>query len=44
VAVSRSKDAADMKQRWLKSHPGLGMAFTIDARIAPYFPAPEQKK
>jgi len=38
--VKKSKDPADMKKRVLKQYPGLGMDFTIDQRIAAWFPAP----
>jgi glyoxylase-like metal-dependent hydrolase (beta-lactamase superfamily II) len=37
--VSRSKDAAQMRENVLKQYPGLGMEFTLDQRIASYFPA-----
>jgi glyoxylase-like metal-dependent hydrolase (beta-lactamase superfamily II) len=36
--VARSKDAAAMKANVLKEYPDLGMAFTLDARVATYFP------
>jgi hypothetical protein len=29
-----------MKRRLLRQYPGLGMDFTIDQRIAAWFPAP----
>ncbi len=38
--VAKSKDPADMKKRLLRQYPGLGMDFTIDQRIAQWFPAP----
>ncbi|MET0292880.1 MAG: MBL fold metallo-hydrolase [Steroidobacteraceae bacterium] len=38
--VAKAKDAEDMKKRLLKQYPGLGMDFTIDQRIAAWFPAP----
>jgi glyoxylase-like metal-dependent hydrolase (beta-lactamase superfamily II) len=38
--VARSKDAAEMRQNVLKQYPGLGMPFTLDSRVAMYFPAP----
>jgi glyoxylase-like metal-dependent hydrolase (beta-lactamase superfamily II) len=41
--VAQSKSAAEMKAAWLKSHPGLGMEFTIDQRVAAYFPDPAAK-
>src|SRR5688572_28523499 len=43
--VSRSKDAAEMRANVLKQYPGLGMEFTLNDRIATYFPAkPAQGK
>ena len=45
VNVSRSKDAAEMRANVLKQYPGLGMEFTLNDRIATYFPAkPAQGK
>jgi glyoxylase-like metal-dependent hydrolase (beta-lactamase superfamily II) len=45
VNVSRSKDAAEMRARVLKQYPALGMEFTLNDRIATYFPAkPAQGK
>jgi glyoxylase-like metal-dependent hydrolase (beta-lactamase superfamily II) len=38
--VARSKDAAEMRQNVLRQYPGLGMPFTLDSRVATYFPAP----
>jgi glyoxylase-like metal-dependent hydrolase (beta-lactamase superfamily II) len=37
--VSRSKTAAEMREHVLKQYPGLGMAFTLNDRVAAYFPA-----
>lgn len=37
--VARSKNAAEMRENVLKQYPGLGMDFTLDSRIASYFPA-----
>ena len=37
--VARSKSAAEMRQNVLKQYPGLGMPFTLDSRVATYFPA-----
>jgi glyoxylase-like metal-dependent hydrolase (beta-lactamase superfamily II) len=37
--VAKSKNAAEMKQKVLKKYPGLGMPFTLDSRVATYFPA-----
>jgi glyoxylase-like metal-dependent hydrolase (beta-lactamase superfamily II) len=39
VNVSRSKDAAEMRANVLTQYPGLGMEFTLNDRIATYFPA-----
>jgi glyoxylase-like metal-dependent hydrolase (beta-lactamase superfamily II) len=39
VNVSRSKDAAEMRANVLKQYSGLGMEFTLNDRIATYFPA-----
>ena len=37
--VARSKTAADMRANVLKQYPGLGMEFTLNDRVATYFPA-----
>ena len=37
--VTRSKDAASMRARVLKQYPKLGMEFTLNDRVATYFPA-----
>jgi glyoxylase-like metal-dependent hydrolase (beta-lactamase superfamily II) len=37
--VARSKTAAEMRANVLKQYPGLGMEFTLNDRIATYFPA-----
>jgi glyoxylase-like metal-dependent hydrolase (beta-lactamase superfamily II) len=37
--VSRSKTAAEMRANVLKQYPGLGMEFTLNDRVATYFPA-----
>ena len=39
VNVGRSKDAAEMRANVLKQYPGLGMEFTLNDRVATYFPA-----
>jgi glyoxylase-like metal-dependent hydrolase (beta-lactamase superfamily II) len=39
VNVSRSKTAAEMRANVLKQYPGLGMEFTLNDRVATYFPA-----
>jgi glyoxylase-like metal-dependent hydrolase (beta-lactamase superfamily II) len=36
--VSRSKDAGEMRANVLKQYPGLGMEFTLNDRVATYFP------
>jgi hypothetical protein len=33
-----------MRANVLKQYPGLGMEFTLDQRIAAYFPAPAPAK
>lgn len=37
--VARSKNAEEMKRNTLKKYPKLGMEFTLDQRVAAYFPA-----
>ena len=37
--VARSKNAAEMRANVLAQYPGLGMEFTLNDRIATYFPA-----
>ena len=37
--VARSKSAAEMRANVLKQYPGLGMEFTLNDRVATYFPA-----
>lgn len=39
VNVGRSKTAAEMRANVLKQYPGLGMEFTLNDRVATYFPA-----
>jgi glyoxylase-like metal-dependent hydrolase (beta-lactamase superfamily II) len=39
VNVARSKTAAEMRVNVLKQYPGLGMEFTLNDRVATYFPA-----
>lgn len=39
VNVARSKTAAEMREQVLKQYPGLGMDFTLNDRVATYFPA-----
>jgi glyoxylase-like metal-dependent hydrolase (beta-lactamase superfamily II) len=38
--VARSKNAADMRANVLTQYPNLGMEFTLNDRVATYFPAP----
>ena len=40
VNVARSKNAAEMRANVLEQYPGLGMEFTLNDRVATYFPAP----
>ena len=42
--VPKSKDAAAMRANVLKQYPGLGMEFTLNDRIATYFPLPSAGK
>ena len=42
--VPTSKDAAGMRANVLKQYPGLGMEFTLNDRIATYFPPPSAGK
>jgi len=44
VNVSRSKNAAEMRENVVRQYPGLGMEFTLDGRINTYFPAQNQAK
>jgi glyoxylase-like metal-dependent hydrolase (beta-lactamase superfamily II) len=37
--VAASKDAGEMRARVLKQYPGLGMEFTLNDRITPFFAA-----
>ncbi len=37
--VAASKTAAEMKAKVLKQYPGLGMEFTLNDRVAAFFPA-----
>ncbi|MBV8845530.1 MAG: MBL fold metallo-hydrolase [Bryobacterales bacterium] len=41
--VAASKDAAEMRATVLKQYPGLGMEFTLNDRIAAFFPATQSK-
>lgn len=40
AGVARSKDAAEMRANVLKQYPLLGMEFTLNDRVAAYFPPP----
>ena len=44
VNVSKSKNAAEMRENVLKQYPGMGMDFSLNDRINTYFPAPAQAK
>jgi glyoxylase-like metal-dependent hydrolase (beta-lactamase superfamily II) len=37
--VASSKNAAEMRAKVVKQYPGLGMEFTLDDRVAAFFPA-----
>src|SRR5579863_2525795 len=41
--VAASKDAAEMRAKVLKQYPGLGMEFTLNDRVAAFFPDPAKK-
>lgn len=42
--VAASKDAAEMRAKILNQYPGLGMEFTLDSRVATFFPPTSQGK
>jgi glyoxylase-like metal-dependent hydrolase (beta-lactamase superfamily II) len=42
--VKKSKDAAQMRANVLKQYPKLGMDFTLNDRVATYFPPPNKGK
>ncbi len=42
--VARSKTPAEMRARVLKQYPGLGMEFTLNDRVASFFPAANKGK
>jgi glyoxylase-like metal-dependent hydrolase (beta-lactamase superfamily II) len=42
--VASSADAAEMRARVLKQYPGLGMEFTLNDRLATYFPPANKGK
>ncbi len=39
--VASSKTAAEMRAKVVRQYPGLGMEFTLNDRVASYFPAPK---
>jgi glyoxylase-like metal-dependent hydrolase (beta-lactamase superfamily II) len=39
--VATSKTAAEMRAKVVKQYPGLGMEYTLNDRVATYFPAPK---
>jgi hypothetical protein len=39
VNAARAKTAAEMRANVLKQYPGLGIEFTLNDRVATYFPA-----
>lgn len=41
AGFASSKDSAEMKTKVLAQYSGLGMEFTLNERIATYFPAPK---
>jgi len=42
--VAASHDAAEMRAKVLKKYPGLGMEFTLNDRVATYFPPASEGK
>lgn len=42
--VAASKNAAEMRAKVLSQYPGLGMEYTLDDRVAAYFPDPNKAK
>ncbi len=39
--VASSKNAAEMRAKVVKQYPGLGMEFSLNDRVAAFFPAPK---
>jgi glyoxylase-like metal-dependent hydrolase (beta-lactamase superfamily II) len=39
--VAASKNAAEMRAKVVKQYPGLGMEYTLNDRVAAFFPAPK---
>ncbi len=42
--VAASKSAAEMREKVVRQYPGLGMEFTLNDRVAAFFPDPNQRK
>ena len=42
--VAASKDAAEMRAKVVEQYPGLGMEFTLDSRVAAFFPETSKGK
>ena len=42
--AAAAKSATEMRARVVKQYPELGMAFTLNDRVAAYFPPPGAKK
>ena len=42
--VAASRDAAEMRTKVSKQYPGLGMEFTLNDRVATYFPSATKGK
>ena len=42
--AASSANAAEMRAKVLRQYPGLGMEFTLNDRVATYFPNPNNKK
>jgi len=42
--VAASKDAAEMRTKVVSEYPGLGMEFTLDSRVATFFPETSKGK
>jgi hypothetical protein len=42
--VAKSKTPAEMKANVLKQYPGLGMEFTLNDRVAAFFPDASKAK
>ena len=44
ASVAKSKTAAEMRANVLKQYPGLGMEFTLNDRVAAFFPDASKAK